>query len=375
MFHKIAVLFVIGATALAGMRAPAALGADGKSSVLRPMLEGRAGFKLSVQGRDPHPAVSLLHRIEDRDEEEHYSRILWLPSGVEVLTISWNGFITAWNAETGNRVYHERPVGDLRLSDVVLVRDGSQALVVGEAGTILLINTRDGTVARRWQEPAGNWVTAVTVSQDGAFFATGNLQGDVAIWSTAEAAPLAQWRAHLWPINALALNFTPTGRFVYSADPSGVKLWNVDDGALVRALGDPSVGGQLDPERWWFSSLSFSIDRSYVIAGGYDSTRAIDLGSGETLRTYGELPMGVLAARIDEARSEVVAVVRDFTIRVFDAETAEPKPMLWVPVFLFSMMVDAAISPRGDFIAVASNDPNFARMGSFPVLKIYRYQP
>jgi WD40 repeat protein len=360
------------------------------SSTFRWQLEGAASFKYDAAGRQLHPSTRELARVEDVEELEHYSRVVFLDAD-RVVTTSWSGFVSAWKVEGGAPAWKARPGGPtpLKIMDVALTADKKFALVVGEAGLLAMLRTQDGKVERTWDAAGGDFRTAVAISADGGLFATGDLHGRVEVWSFAEPLPLASWSndaastgptgppvPHWGPTH---LAFTPDGRFLYAADPSAIRLWNIGTGELVRALGDPDAGGAgatVDPERWWFSSLDFAPDQSYVIAGVYDGARVIDLASGETLRTFTGHPMGVLSSRLDVAKSEVVTVARDFTFRFFDADTAALKREAWLPCPSFPfiyVLADAVFNDAGDRIAMATSDPIWDRMGYYPVLRTYAY--
>jgi hypothetical protein len=86
-------------------------------------------------------------------------------------------------------------------------------------------------------------VTSLAVSKDGAHLISGSFDGTLKVWKLPEGALLRTLAAHNKGVTAVAVS--PDGRLVASGgsdDLDGpeplVRLWSLDDGRLVRKLGD-----------------------------------------------------------------------------------------------------------------------------------------
>ena len=119
------------------------------------------------------------------------------------------------------------------------------------------------------------------LSPDGAILATGNLNGEIALWNSTSGAEIKRFKAHDERVFCLA--FSPDGkRLVSGSYDETVKIWNTEDASLIREL-------------FRFESavitLGISPDGWTVFAASLDATaKLFNLETGETITDFGKQP-------------------------------------------------------------------------------------
>src|SRR5262249_28545857 len=159
------------------------------------------GFEWYYHYHLSHPNLVRSWRAQKRN----VNQIAWSPDGAMFATCSSENAVRLWNGQTGEHL------GDLILPD-------------------------------------DEWVWCVAISPDGSKLATGGdnrtaQSGEINVWDLAARTVL--WRKRDCPHvpNAIrALAFSPDGKIVAAncgSEPGAIKLWDAQDGALLKALGDP----------------------------------------------------------------------------------------------------------------------------------------
>src|SRR6266545_2554060 len=118
-------------------------------------------------------------------------------------------------------------------------------------------------------------MTAVAISNTGAYWAAASRRGEVLVWGAGGQTLHRMWRAHtdmIW-----ALTFSPDGRTLASGSwDSAVKLWDVQSGTLLWSGRHTSHANR----------LAFAPDGSLLASSGNDRTvRLWDVRSGVQLQT------------------------------------------------------------------------------------------
>ena len=106
-------------------------------------------------------------------------------------------------------------VGELRVSGLVLTPDGKFAAAAAtlKSQTVLLAvwDTSNGNIVRQIRQ-TGSEVTAIAVSDDGAFLAAGNAEGQIAVWPLPDGDPSSLRSARPMQVNCLAFGVNVPGR-------------------------------------------------------------------------------------------------------------------------------------------------------------------
>jgi WD40 repeat protein/class 3 adenylate cyclase len=169
------------------------------------------------------------------------------------------GAVRVWNVTTGAVIGTYS--GSRYVEHLAFSPDGRWIAVPFQSLGTDIIDVHGRRVAHL---PAGQWVRSVAFSPDGRIIATGELNGDARLWSTASWKPIGKplERAHG---QVLTLSFSPDSRtLATSSNDGGVRLYDV---ATQKPIGTSLPG--LD-EHW--VSTAFSRDGSHIYAY-YDTGR------------------------------------------------------------------------------------------------------
>ena len=158
-------------------------------------------------------------------------------------------------------------------------------VVVGTSGRMLLRwDAATGKPLLPEVHDAGHFsdVSAVVVSADGKWIATGGSDARVRVWNVATGRPVAAYPAD-WIVGARILDISPDGRFVYSPSPErgGVSKWEVATGREV-------VGFRFspdEPKRGSLTGLRLTPNGRTVTAVSppFSSGTGVLLGSWDTV--------------------------------------------------------------------------------------------
>jgi WD40 repeat protein/transcriptional regulator with XRE-family HTH domain len=163
---------------------------------------------------------------------------------------------------------------------------------------------------------------SVAISQDGAFWAAGGLQGEVRVWGEGGRTLLFIWQAHTDAVQTLA--FSPDGRTLASGSlDNTVRLWD------VRAC---SHGVSPCHALLWMNrhncpfNLVFSPDGYLLACAGMSSTVPLwDTQSGVNLQRL-EHPAHVLAVAWSPNGRPFASTCFDGQLRLWERQEAQPRP-------------------------------------------------
>jgi WD40 repeat protein len=215
-------------------------------------------------------------------------RCLWAnfaPDGKTVL-LGDRGGVTWWDPVAGKSIRRFEGVAHSwsggRNVPARFTPDGK--VLVGTSGRMLLRwDAATGRPLRPDVHDAGHFadVTAVVVSADGKWIATGGRDARVRVWDAATGRPAVAFPAD-WIVGARTLGFSPDGRFAYgpSPDGGGVTKWEAATGGeVVRFKYSPDAS-----KRHGLIALRVSPDGRTVAAlsGPFSAADPILLGRWDT---------------------------------------------------------------------------------------------
>ncbi|MBI1290437.1 hypothetical protein GC173_04245, partial [bacterium] len=162
-------------------------------------------------------------------------------------------------------------------------------VVSAGAGGAYLWNLEDETIIRRFSAPEHS-IRAVAVSPDGTKLVTASRDKTAKVWDIATGSDLITFRQHSGQLTCVA--FSKDGSLVatgaeHETSSRGVRLWNTNDGSVVRILSGHNYSAE---------SLAFSPDNSKLLVGGGggESTAILyDLNTGLQVRTLSDGVFGI----------------------------------------------------------------------------------
>lgn len=155
------------------------------------------------------------------------------PAGKWIITGGYDGVLRQWDVETGRLI---RELADHRGTawSLSVSPDGRSIASGGEDRMLRIWRVSDGKLLRRLSGHELN-IWEVRFSPDGAHVATGSFDRTVRIWSLKTGAAVRTLAGHGQAVVGIA--YSPDGRFIASgSDDSTVRIWRAADGALARIL-------------------------------------------------------------------------------------------------------------------------------------------
>ncbi|MBI3723444.1 hypothetical protein HY251_05760 [bacterium] len=274
-------------------------------------------------------------------------RVACRPSAVAVSpdgTIVTDG-ANAWEVGSGALLYRDQPTG----STIAFSPDGKLVAVASDT-----VRLREARTGRELMQLLGHErrVSALAFSPDGKLLATGGEEGSIRLRSTATGSTVLCLRGHARQIRGLA--FSGDGKTLASA-ADGARLWNVETGALVRALdarcrsevfsvafapdgrllgwvanalvswetasGEPGKPLEVDGSR----SFAVSPDGSFLFTASAAGVRVVDLATGEPREPEGHSGE-VCSLVFSRDGALVLSASGDRTLRLWEACSGKP---LW----------------------------------------------
>jgi eukaryotic-like serine/threonine-protein kinase len=221
-----------------------------------------------------------------------------------------------------------RSTVDLSISNMTLTRDGkfAAAAATHDGGTNLLVvwDTSDGNVVRQIQH--GGQVSAIAVSDDGAYLAAGDAQGQITICPLPGGDPFSLRSTKRVRVNCLSFganaawrvkNDVPEKWLLASGDHGGgVTLWDLGR----RAPSAYCRGSYYD-----IYALAFSPDGVTLASTGRNDTRLWEIATGRQLLVlhYSDSMTGIAFSR--DAKKMAVSVAADYV----STDPLYPGFMVW----------------------------------------------
>lgn len=174
--------------------------------------------------------------------------VLFLVFGLCTI-ILFSGFLPSSQVIASEEV--ETPT---KLVEIASTKSASTVEVVQEEGSISVSEITEDNVGKiqelyKWE--SGNEAISLSISPDGTLIASGDKSGEVKVWQA--------WTDKVvYKIPGMYTAFSPDGKLLGTAGPSGVYLYDTADGSYIRALNEVQS----------YHSIVFSSNGKLVAAGG-----------------------------------------------------------------------------------------------------------
>ena len=348
------------------------------------------GDELAPEVNEPAPNIVVTSR---RKLEGHRNVVKFLAFTPDSRTLisaeaAWEAKLILWDAAEG-RLMRTLDVGDF-VEGLCLSSDGKTLVVYSQSKRVYAFRLPDGDPIVEF-DPYGEFISAVALSRDGRFVATGGSYTAMhpKLWSLPEATLV-----HTFPkaVQTRALQFSPNGRSLVAAtEGEPLTIWSVPDGKLIRALakevsdvytnglglsadGDVLVTGDgnnkirfIKTSGWQLMStakahtyhypLAFSPDRKMVAVSGEDNSAVVwrVFDGRKMCEVKGHTETGLHLALSDEPRVLIssgthMGSKKDRSVRLSSVPHGKPIAVL---KDLRQPPHAVAISPDGRFAAFA----------------------
>jgi WD40 repeat protein len=291
----------------------------------------------------------------------HVSRVAFSRDGTTLATASLEDHtVRLWEVRTGREVRVLAKHTDEVLG-VAFSPDGRKVASASADSTVRVWDAASGKEERVLPgHDKGAWSVAFNPG-DGTTLATGSRDGKVRLWEWATG----QLRKVLSLGNsssALAVAFSPDGRFLAGGSDYALKVWDV---ASLKETGSAEF-----PQPWMGAAglLTFTPDGTTILGVGHDqrsndgphTLRRWDAATGKELPRRQEDP-GLMGRRgfacyclsPDGTTLAGVGAEEEQVVRLHDAQTGQPR---FAEAGHLRAVVGVAFSPDGRLVASASHD-------------------
>lgn len=267
------------------------------------------------------------------------------PNSEFVVAGTSSGDVGVWDAATGHELQLLPGAHDDWVTAVSLDEDGTMAVTASNDGTAMLwdLTTGQGTPL---DSGYSNPVIGAVVSPDGTRAVTTDGWGDSYLWDTGQpAAPIGKFEHGVRVLGAMAAELSPDGRLVAVIADKEVELYNTDDGEIV---------GFLSGHRDAVSGVAFDRTGQRMVTASLDGTaRVWDLPSSQTIAVL-PIQNAMIDAAFVPGGGGIVTVSGD-GVRLWRLphvrELAEESG---------GWYFDAAFSPDGSIVAAANRGSGLA---------------
>ncbi|MGE5374875.1 MAG: helix-turn-helix domain-containing protein, partial [Bacteroidota bacterium] len=203
--------------------------------------------------------VSSPIRMTLKGTDDGILSAAYSPDGKQLAAIGMDGTVIQWESSTGRelrRIQGSTQANNFVSSQRISYSPDGKSLFATDENNIKIYNPQSGSPVRdlRGQVAA---ITAMAVSRDGKYLASGALDGSVLLWDLASGDPVRTLEGHTQAVENLS--FSPDGKWLVTAgDDAALKIWDVSSGALLKNyadLGDIVLGATFSPDG---KQLSFS---------------------------------------------------------------------------------------------------------------------
>jgi RNA polymerase sigma factor (sigma-70 family) len=212
--------------------------------------------------------------------------------------------------------------GARQLRSMALAPTGAWLAVAGRGGDerihLWQLSKGERSATRR-TEPyllAAAGVQALAFSGSGALLASGDANGELAVWAVPGRVRLPQWLARNQHEPATAVAISVNGKMLASGGTSGmVRLWDVGTGKEIA-----SWRGHAGSVR----SIAFSPDETAIVTGWDDVIGVFDAKEGHLRARWESDTAGLNRATISSDGKCLLSTGSNNMIRLWDMATGEP---------------------------------------------------
>jgi eukaryotic-like serine/threonine-protein kinase len=231
--------------------------------------------------------------------------------------------------------------GNPDITRLVFINNGNHLLAVTSAGLYYL---NAGDLAALHVIDGEGVLTALSVSEDGKWLATGDINGTVAIWEVASGEKRDELPGKGRRI--LALNFSPNG--------SSLAFSDVDDNIYIWSPGLDQNYTFEKKHSMDIPKLLFSADGNYIYSGSYDFRIIVwDLNGHFKDKFTTDKRINDIAISPDQ--QYLAAAMNDSTIQIWNRVTKDVVNSIHVPS-LATNFTSIVFLPTGGNFLTASDD-------------------
>ena len=287
-----------------------------------------------------------------------------------MLATSIDNEIYLWNLQTGEKigtmVGERRPpdtcyyvdgrrrtcLGPVRDFASVFTPDGRYLIVASQRPDIELWNVETLELEGHFEGHAGNWVSGVTISPDGAYLASYDReQPTVYLWNMNTRELM--WQTQTDRRRIADLKFSPNSQNLYVARSDVVESWNVKSGELIDTL---------NTEFRWLQAITISPDSKKALLMYMDGEILWDIENKQVLNEWTDFITYWYQNEIElSPDGKTVLAMSPLTIKSFDVSSQNMR------------MLVSTQDNRLNTIAISHDNQKFA-VGREPVVEIRNIQ-
>ncbi len=231
--------------------------------------------------------------------------------------------IRVWDLASGKVI---RTIGHDTAAAISISSDGNKVLSK-RPNHMSLYDVNNGHIISEWRLPALGPQHGIKLSPDGKYALSGYTRGKMALWDVSAGKVVNTFKgSYSFPALISSVAFSPDGKYALSGGSDGsVRLWDIFSGVELRTIkAHTGFNGTF--------SVTFSPDGRYILsAGGSDGlVKLWDSSTGSEVRTFrpfggisSGLPQAIVYVAFSPDGKQIISMVSDASIKIFDALTGE----------------------------------------------------
>ncbi|MFH1001020.1 MAG: caspase family protein, partial [Bacteroidota bacterium] len=176
--------------------------------------------------------------------------------------------------------------------------------------TIKLIDVETGKVIQTFNGLKRE-ASSLCFSPDGQRFASGSYDGLVTLWDIATGSIIQTFSGHTHPPKSLA--FSPDGKKIVSRAYDGIKVWNADNGAMLKS------------KYMQEGEVNFSPDGKTIVFANSTSPDLIfwDFETDKVVKTLQGHTKGISSFHVNPEGTKLLSGSGDKSVRLWDVESGK----------------------------------------------------